>query len=1088
MARFDTGADTSIIRTDTANKLNIPTTYTDSPHQIIFGNGQSIMTSLKTQLGPFAAIVMNAKELQEDLLSLSPFLDAGFHLYIAPHQGILFHPQREYTVPIKRDGTRFMIDLHTVVQLPKDLLSSVSSTTALYINAASSSDPDTKGPITVRVLRLHNRMGHATANKMYNALRHKVWNHHDADDLINHIHTVMDNNPCIICALRRNRIHTPTNDHTLPTTPPLPGSTISADIVGPINPPSPEGYIYFHLFVDHSTGYLHAESSKTKDSFSSALRHVLDFYSQHGHQTKFFRSDSETVLTDGATKELITSRSIQPGKSVPYAHYQNRAERYVQTTLNGVTTLLHGQRFIPTCRWPWALAHFISLHNRTPNTLTGPTRSPSQVVTNKNATDLATEFQFAFGDLVAVYNPHKQKLDLRHDLGIYVGHAENTSRGGYIYYPHERTVSIRTHLIHLEPSDHDYARYIATRRNSNSTAQELQDFQINFETTLDTTDTQNPKFLRIPLKSEKQLTPLHTPTRMQTRSHSKLKTAHTAYSARSLTLRQALFGDDNANWKPAVLTELRQLLVEKRCLLQEPIDTNQQYELVRTTMNLKIKMKDSLTVDKYKARLCVCGNMLLKATYNYAPTVGALTHSLLLQLSIILGWNTAIIDTVGAYLYQEYPPHAKPIYILLPPAICDLLDIPHNTTFRVLKYIYGIPEAGRAYHLAYSQHLCDTGYRRSANDPCLFYQHPKDTSSIFLWTHVDDTFTAATDSTLIDDLATNLQKKFDITIKHTVDKHLGINYTTNDDGSVSLRQDKLIQDILDEIGDIPAAATPQTLHKPISDDTNKPCNRTQYLHLLGQLLYLTRTRPDIATAVSFASSHAHAPTETHMDDLIRIAAYIKGTQTHSMTLHPLPPNTPLQLYCYVDASYLLHPGSFGHTGYTISFGNINPFYAISRKQTNVSTSSTHAECRALYALTTDLIFIIHLLEELNIPIHLPCIVFEDNQPLIDILNDPCISPPGKSKHFLMLVDFIREFIEAGLLALNKIDSEHNLSDLLTKALIGLHFHTKADILLGINHDTKTSGHSTETNTSGHSPETKTSGHSTEAKSSGHSIE
>ena len=97
----------------------------------------------------------------------------------------------------------------------------------------------------------------------------------------------------------------------------------------------------------------------------------------------------------------------------------------------------------------------------------------------------------------------------------------------------------------------------------------------------------------------------------------------------------------------------------------------------------------------------------------------------------------------------------------------------------------------------------------------------------------------------------------------------------------------------------------------------------------------------------------------------------------------------------------------------------------------------------------------------------------------------------------MLVDFIREFIEAGLLALNKIDSENNLSDLLTKALIGLHFHTKADILLGINHDTKpighiietkTSDHSTETKTSDHSTETKTSGRSTETKTSGHSTE
>ena len=93
--------------------------------------------------------------------------------------------------------------------------------------------------------------------------------------------------------------------------------------------------------------------------------------------------------------------------------------------------------------------------------------------------------------------------------------------------------------------------------------------------------------------------------------------------------------------------------------------------------------------------------------------------------------------------------------------------------------------------------------------------------------------------------------------------------------------------------------------------------------------------------------------------------------------------TALRLYCEVDASYLLHPDSKGHTGYTISFyGTIGTFHNRSIKQTAVATSSTHAEARAIFTLAKELNFLIALCQELQIPLELPAIIMEDNSAVV----------------------------------------------------------------------------------------------------------
>ena len=83
----------------------------------------------------------------------------------------------------------------------------------------------------------------------------------------------------------------------------------------------------------------------------------------------------------------------------------------------------------------------------------------------------------------------------------------------------------------------------------------------------------------------------------------------------------------------------------------------------------------------------------------YSPTAAALTYSIVHQIAIIY---VRIIDTAGAYLYQTYPSTSPAIYIKMSIKVMEACKISSNVVFRIEKYIYGLPDSGRAYYLAYS--------------------------------------------------------------------------------------------------------------------------------------------------------------------------------------------------------------------------------------------------------------------------------------------------------------------------------------------------------------------------------------------------
>jgi hypothetical protein len=521
-----------------------------------------------------------------------------------------------------------------------------------------------------------------------------------------------------------------------------------------------------------------------------------------------------------------------------------------------------------------------------------------------------------------------------------------------------------------------------------------------------------------------------------------------------ITVNNALKSDNKTDWRECILKEINQLLDTGTLIPQthEYMSSLPAYKLINSTMQLKLKLKQDGSIDKYKARLCARGDQLHGTiTETYSPTISALAYSTVHQLAIYDNMHATTIDVTGAYLYQDYPADALPLFLTLPNNVSEACGLNINTVYRVNKYLYGLPDAGLAFYKAYSELLINNNYNRSQSDPCLFIKLNGNRRT-YLWIHVDDTFIVSTHPEELLLLEKVMRTKFQITVNPNVSDFLGVHYEILPNKEVQLTQPKLLQTLFDEfeillnnITQVPTA--PQQLNAQ-QDKNTTPCDTTKYLHLLGALIYLCKSRPDISTAVSFGATHAASPTMGHYNELIRCLAYLRGTRHHGLIIKRGNPAAPLKLRCYVDASYLTHDDSKSHTGYCLSFGHTGTFYSKSSKQTLVATSSTHAEIRALYALTIDVIYIINLCEELGRPISLPAIIMEDNQPSINITAN-IATRVKRCKHFVMLVNYIREQIVNNYIALQKIATEHNLADVLTKIVVGQKYTNKATDLLGM---------------------------------------
>ncbi|PWA59587.1 homogeneously-staining region [Artemisia annua] len=226
------------------------------------------------------------------------------------------------------------------------------------------------------------------------------------------------------------------------------------------------------------------------------------------------------------------------------------------------------------------------------------------------------------------------------------------------------------------------------------------------------------------------------------------------------------------------------------------------------------------------------------------------------------------------------------------------------------------------------------------------------------------------------------------------------------------------------------AITPLNPDISLNDISGEPLpDSSLYRTLVGKLIYLTITRPDLSFAAQVLSQFSHNPSTVHMKALMRVMRYIKlcpGQGLHFSS------NTNLSLMAYCDSDWAACPITRRSvTGYAIFLGNCLISW-ISKKQLVVSRSSTEAEYRALADCTCEITWLKCLLQDLTVKIPQPVSILCDNESAIALASNPVHH--ARTKHIEIDCHFVRDKIKANQILPSYIPTKYQAADVLTKGL------------------------------------------------------
>ena len=206
---------------------------------------------------------------------------------------------------------------------------------------------------------------------------------------------------------------------------------------------------------------------------------------------------------------------------------------------------------------------------------------------------------------------------------------------------------------------------------------------------------------------------------------------------------------------------------------------------------------------------------------------------------------------------------------------------------------------------------------------------------------------------------------------------------------------------------------------------------SQYRRLVGRLLYLTLSRPDITFVVHHLSQFVSQPRVPHLQAAHHLVWYLKSNPGQGLFFAI---SSSLQLRAFSDANWASCADSCKFvTGVCVFLGDSLVSWK-AKKQITVARSSAEAEYRALTAVTSELIWISQLLYDFRITVTKPALIFFfcDNQAAIHIVSNPIFHE--RTKHIEIDCHFFRDKLTKGFIKLLPVRSHHQLADVFTKPL------------------------------------------------------
>nr|GEW15343.1 uncharacterized mitochondrial protein AtMg00810-like [Tanacetum cinerariifolium] len=265
-------------------------------------------------------------------------------------------------------------------------------------------------------------------------------------------------------------------------------------------------------------------------------------------------------------------------------------------------------------------------------------------------------------------------------------------------------------------------------------------------------------------------------------------------------------------------------------------------------------------------------------------------------LCLLHGLSVYQIDIKSAFLYDTIE---EEVYVCQPPGFEDP-DHP-DKVYKVVKALYGLHQAPRAWYETLATYLLENGFQRGTIDQTLFIKKQKG-DILLVQIYVDDIIFSATNKDLCKSFEKLMKDRFQMSSIGELTFFLGLQVKQKKDG-IFISQDKYVAKILRKFGltEGKSASTPIDTKKPLLKDPDREdVDVHTYRSMIGSLMYLTSSRPDIMFAVCACACFQVTPKASHLHAVKRIFRYLKGTPHLGLWY---PKDSPFDLVACSDSDY-----------------------------------------------------------------------------------------------------------------------------------------------------------------------------------------
>ncbi|GJZ74785.1 retrovirus-related pol polyprotein from transposon TNT 1-94 [Tanacetum coccineum] len=416
----------------------------------------------------------------------------------------------------------------------------------------------------------------------------------------------------------------------------------------------------------------------------------------------------------------------------------------------------------------------------------------------------------------------------------------------------------------------------------------------------------------------------------------------------------------------------------------------------------KVKLDEYGDVLKNKARLVAKGYRQeegIDFEESFAPV--ARIEAIRIFIANVASKNMTIyqMDVKTAFLNGELK---EEVYVSQPEGFVDP-DHPTHV-YRLKKALYGLKQAPRAWYDTLSRFLLDNKFSKGAVDLTLFTR--KTGKHILLvQIYVDDIIFASTDPKACDIFSNEM--------------------------SIFINQSKFALEILKKFGmdSCDPVDTPMVDRLKLDEDPlGIPVDQTRFRSMVGSLMYLTASRPDLVFAVCMCARYQASPTKKHLEALKRVFRYLRGTINWGLWY---PKDTAMALTAYADADHAGCQDTRRSTSGSAQFLGDKLVSWSSKKQKSTAILTTEAEYITMSGCCAQILWMRSQLIDYGFVFNkIP--LYCDNRSAIALCCNNVQN--SRSKHIDIRHHFIREQVEKGVVELYFVTTDYQLADIFTKAL------------------------------------------------------